>query len=477
MIIGAALFFPLLWAWHDGSNDLMPILYSIIISLGCGLLLILIFKKGDLGYRGSFALVTLAWLTAILFGSLPYILSGLFSLPDAIFESTSGFSTTGASILSNIEALPRGLLFWRQMTHWLGGMGIMVLFVATMTQSGFGAVQIFKAEYTVAFKDHMLPRIRSTAGMLAVVYASLSLLIFVVYLVLGMSFFDAICHSFSTVATGGFSTRNASIAAFNSPAIEWATSFFMFAAGINFFLYYNAYKKHSFRPLWNNIEFRFYMFIMLALIVTISALLLPAASTDWLTSLRHAVFQSVSLMTGTGYATADYDIWPAACKILLLAAMLLGGCAGSTTCSIKIIRWILMIKQSVLELKKLVHPRAVFSLKIQNTPVANEVIIRAFHYFFIFVLIFIIGAVALTAMGLDFLTACSASLAALANVGPGLGAVGPAMNYGLLPVSGKYLLSVLMLLGRLEIFTVLVIFLPSFWESGNFSKSSRSFKK
>ncbi|MBU7007124.1 TrkH family potassium uptake protein [Phosphitispora fastidiosa] len=428
-----------------------------------GLVLFLAVRvRETIGYREGFAMVTFAWVAATLFGALPFWMTGAIpGFADAFFESMSGFSTTGASILTDIESLPRSLLFWRSLTHWLGGMGIMVLFVALLSQLGAGGMQVFRAEAPGPITEKIKPRISETAKILWLTYVILTLAETLLLRIAGLDWFDSLTHTFGTMATGGFSTKNLSVGAFQNPAVEWIIIVFMFAAGTNFALYYTAVKKKSLKNFWHNEEFKLYTSITLGAILIIWLIL--AAEHGFFKAARLASFQVVSIITTTGYATDDYVLWPSMATGVLFLLMFVGGSAGSTGGGMKVSRYLVLLKHSGLQLKKFFHPRAVFSLKVGGKSYPEDIIISIFQFFFFYIFMVITGTVIMTGFGLEIKSAVSAVLATLGNIGPGFGAVGPMENYAFLPDAAKYLLSFFMLVGRLEIFTVLVLLLPSFW--------------
>lgn len=419
-------------------------------------------SRKTIGYREGFAMVTLGWVAATVFGALPFWLTGVIpDFADAFFESMSGFTTTGASILTDVESLPKSLLFWRILTHWLGGMGIMVLFVALLSQLGAGGMQVFRAEAPGPITEKIKPRISETAKILWYTYVIMTFLQTVTLMAAGMNWFDAVTHAFSTIATGGFSTKNQSVGFFQNPVVDWIIIVFTFAAGANFSLYYSALANKSLKNFWRNEEFKVYTFLVL-LSTTVIWVTLSTKHTS-IDALRLSAFQVTTIITTTGFATANYDFWPPLAKGVLFLMMLLGSCTGSTTGGIKIGRYLVLIKNSILQLKKFFHPRAVFSLKISEKSYPESVIMSILQFFFLYIFTVIIGTLAMTGFGLDLTSALTSVLATLGNVGPGFGEVGPTQNFGFLSSAAKYLLSFFMLLGRLEIYTVLVLFMPSFW--------------
>lgn len=465
IILSISMLLPLGWSLYYQEN-LRPLLFSSLIAAVTGIVAVFLCReRGVVRYREAFALVTFSWVAAAIFGSLPYLLSGSLTNPvDAIFETISGFTTTGASVITDVESLPRGILFWRSMTHWLGGMGIIVLIVALLSQLGVGANLVFRAEVPGPVDDKLTPRVRETARILWLTYVTLSALETILLMLAGMNLFDALCHTFGTVATGGFSTKNQSVGAYSNPAIEWIIIVFMLLSGANFALYYRALNRRSLIVFWKDSEFKFYLTIILTAALVISAILgksLPAGEALF----RTAAFQVVSIMTTTGFATADFACWPAPAQLVLLFLMFIGGCSGSTGGAIKVGRILLLVKQSFLELKRLIHPRGIFSVCYCNRNIAETVLINVMQFFFLYIVIYAVCSLVLCFLEGDYLLSFSAVAATFGNVGPGLGAVGPASNYFALSNPSKLLLSFLMLLGRLEIYTIMVLLSPAFWKS------------
>lgn len=420
--------------------------------------------KTDIGKREGYLIVTSGWIVMSLFGSIPFVLHGSIpSYVDAFFEVMSGFTTTGASILNDIEALPHGLLFWRSITQWIGGMGIIVLSLAILPLLGIGGMQLYAAEVPGITKDKFHPRVKETAKRLWGIYLILTALETLLLMIAGMNLFDAINHSFTTLATGGFSTKNSSTAYYSSPAIQYIFIVFMFLAGTNFTLHYFALHR-DFNFLKTNDEFKAYSLFILISSVVIMIIHHPHLNLSLEEKFRQSLFHVVSLVTTTGYVSSDYENWAIFSRIIFFVLLFIGGCAGSTGGSIKIVRHYLLFKNGFLELKRLVHPRAVIPVRVNGKAVLPEIISNVQAFFILYILIFVLSSIILSMAGLDFLTAIGASATCLGNVGPGIGTVGPVSNFSHLPDLTKLLLSFLMLVGRLELFTVLVIFSPSFWK-------------
>lgn len=421
--------------------------------------------KSDLGTRDGFLIVTLFWAVLGSAGSLPFIFSAAvdLSLTDAVFESLSGLTTTGATVISGLDDLPHSILFYRQQLQWLGGMGIIVLAMALLPMLGIGGMQLYRAESPGPVKDNKLvPRLAETAKALWYIYVSLTLACAAAYWLAGMSLFDAITHSFSTIAIGGFSTHDASMGYFDSAAIELIAVVFMFIAGINFALHFTAWQRGRVGHYFRDPEFKFYAFILLAVsVVTISVLsafeVYPTLSETFVKGL----FQVVSFATTTGFATGDFNEWPLFLPYVLMYAAIIGACAGSTGGGMKVIRILLIFKQGFREVQRLIHPHAVIPIKLGRGPVQDRVVEAVWGFFAVYVMAFMLMLLALLATGLDIVTAFSAVGACINNLGPGLASV--ADNYGELSNAAKWILSFAMLLGRLEVFTLLVLFTPMFW--------------
>ncbi|MFA6808466.1 MAG: TrkH family potassium uptake protein [Eubacteriales bacterium] len=420
--------------------------------------------KGRMGAREGFAVVGGAWILASLFGSFPLYISGSVNgFIDAFFETVSGLTTTGASVLSNLESLPGSLLLWRSMTHWIGGMGIIVLFIVLLPNIGIGAVQLFNAEVPGLMAERLFPKIRDTAMTLWGIYTGFTVLEIILLKVAGMSFFDAVNHSFATMATGGFSTRSASIAAYDSLAIELVIVLFMVIAGVNFRIYFQVWRKGALNA-FKDTEFKAYILLLSAATLAITVTLFLQGETGLGTSLRQAVFQVVSITTTTGFATADYDQWPSLAKIILFFLMFIGGSAGSTAGGIKVTRVVVLMKMGWAQLRQAIHPRVVVNIVVQDKSVETVILNTVARFFFLFILVFVTASVLLAATGLEPFDAMTAVIATLGNVGPGFGVIGPTATYASITIFGKIVLSICMLLGRLELFTLLVLLQPEFWK-------------
>ncbi len=457
--------------WNDPASTRYSLLAaSAITSTFAFTLFFLTRGEINLSRRDGFGIVTFGWIFASFFGSLPYIFSGV--IPDivpAFFETMSGFTTTGASVLPagaypTIECIPRGILFWRALTHWFGGMGVLVLCVAILPFLGVGGMQIYRAEMPGPTKDRLTPRITTTAKLLWGVYALLTLIeAILLKFAGGMSWFDSFCHTFATMATGGFSTCTASVGAYNSPVIDIIIIVFMFLAGVNFSLHYYALAGKPGKYL-KDPEFRFYLIFWLICSLFITFNVWGPIYKDFSEAMRASFFQSTSILTTTGFVTADFDLWPQPSRMLLVLMMFVGGCAGSTGGGIKIVRIMIMWKKMVKEMRQFMRPNAVMQVKLGGKPVEAEVVANIAAFFTIFIVIFVLASFLMTFFTPNLETAATSVIATLGNIGPGLNAVGATQNYAAIPTAGQAILSLCMLLGRLELYTVLILFLPSFWK-------------
>jgi trk system potassium uptake protein TrkH len=416
-----------------------------------------------LDQRGGLLVVGLGWLAVVAAGSLPFILTGVETdFAKAFFESTSGFTTTGATVFPAIEPLPDSILLWRSVSHWLGGMGIIVLGVAILPFLGVGGAQLFRAEAPGISTDRLTPRIASTARLLWGVYAGFTLLLGAVYVLLGMSVFDAVNHAMSTLATGGFSTRTASMAAF-SPAIQWVTVLFMFVAGVNFALHYRMIAGRW--TAWaRDIEWQVYFLLAVGAAVVCFGSLMRTDYASLEQVIREAVFNVVAVHSTTGFATADFAAWPVLCQVILIGLMFVGAMGGSTGGGFKVVRAIVLAKHTVANFRLVIHPRAVIVHRLGGKPIGEDILLNVVGFFALYVVTHAAGTLLLAAMGYDFVTSASAAIAAMSSIGPGLGLVGPASHYGDLLPGAHLVLSALMLLGRLEFYTLLILFIPETWK-------------
>ena len=466
LCLSGTLLVPLGVSLAYGEAEAKAFLLSALICGGIGLGGLVLFRseRKEIGNREGFAIVGLGWMVVCLLGALPYLFAGTFSsLVNACFESTSGFTTTGATVIQDLEILSKGILFWRSLTHWLGGMGIILLSMAILPMLGVGGMQLYRAEVPGPVPDRLKPRIRETAKTLWMVYVLISLLEVVFLLIGGMSLFDSVCHTFGTMATGGFSTHNASISHYGSAYIEGVITFFMFAAGANFALHYQLLQGHPRRYLQDT-EFRFYLFSTLFITGAVALILWRGSYDTGTASFRYAVFQVTSILTTTGYITADYEQWPLVVQYILFALMFFGGCAGSTGGSVKCIRILLLLKQAYKEIYCLIHPHAVSTIKLGKKTVPPEVMESVLSFSLVYLGIFVVASLLMSWLGLDFKSALASVAACIGNVGPGLGVVGPVKTYLPIVPTGKWILILCMILGRLEIFTLLILFFPQFWK-------------
>lgn len=451
---------------YDDSNAL-PFITAFFVTLGTGLALWLPVRKTqrDLRYRDGFLVVVLFWTVLATFGALPFLLTDFqdLSITDAFFESMSGLTTTGSTILTQLDTLPHSTLFYRQQLQWLGGMGIIVLAVAIMPMLGIGGMQLFRAETPGPMKDSKLtPRIAESAKALWYIYLGLTVVCAIAYFATGMSAFDAISHSFSTIAIGGFSTHDQSMGYFDSAAIESVAMVFMLIASANFSLHFIAWRDRSIKPYTKDSEYGFFLSVLgFIIIISLISLLTQNVYTEPGETIRQGLFHVISITTTTGFTSSGFAAWPGAIPVLLILASFMGGCAGSTAGGMKVLRIQLMFKQGTTEIVRLVHPNAVLSIKQGGQVIGHKIINTVTVFFAMYILSFVATAVALCLVGLDWITAFSAAAASLNNLGPGLNDV--AQNYASINDAAKWILSFAMLLGRLELFTLLVLFTSTFW--------------
>jgi trk system potassium uptake protein TrkH len=467
-ISGVAMLLALPFSYYYGSGDHLAL-------WGCGLGAILLGmsiwlatrQKGrnELRKRDGYLIVTLGWVVMSAIGAMPYVVSGAIpSYTDAFFETISGFTTTGASILGqDIEALPKGLHFWRAMTHWIGGMGIIVLTIAILPLLGIGGMQLYAAEVPGPTPDKLTPRIAETAKRLWVIYVALTGIEAVLLMLGGMNLFESLCHAMSTLSTGGFSTRQASMGAF-SAYHQYVVIVFMFLAGTNFALTYAALKGNV-KHLWGNEEFRVYTFVTVILCTLVTTIVFFTREISFEQAFRDASFQVLSIITTTGFGTADYTAWTPFLTVLFFILMFSGASAGSTSGGVKLVRAIVVTKNSLLELKRQIYPKAILPVRFNGRAISPDVVSKILAFFLFFILWFVLGTAVMASMGLDFETAMGSVVATLGNIGPGLGGVGPGdpQNFAAIPAGGKWFLSFLMLLGRLELFTVMLVLMPFYW--------------
>jgi trk system potassium uptake protein TrkH len=467
ILLGLTMVIPLLVSlyYHDQAQD--GFIRSLGITMAVGLILVVLSKKrgGEdyINQKEGMTTVALAWTGISLFGALPFYFSVEFTnFIDAFFESVSGFTTTGSSVMVNIESAVPSLLFWRSFIQWLGGMGIIVLSIAILPFLGVGGIQLYKAEVPSPVPDKLTPRLSDSAKILWVVYAVLTLLLIIFLLGGGMSLFEAACHAFTTMPTGGFSTKNLSIAQYDSAFFDFTLIFFMVLAGINFTLHYQMLRG---RPLifWQDTECRFFLLLTLAMTLLITWNIYGSLYPNLFQAFRFASFQVVSILTTTGFATADYEKFPGLSQMILFLCMFIGASAGSTGGGMKCSRIIVCGKYVYRELFKIIHPRSVSQIKINNMVISNDVLRSIMAFLALYLGIFILSSLLLGVMGLDMMTAFGATAACIGNIGPGFGSVGPTENFAHLPASAKWLLSFCMLLGRLELYTMIILVVPEFW--------------
>jgi trk system potassium uptake protein TrkH len=458
---------------HDGATRGMLIAFMANLLIG-GLAMGLTFNhRKEIKKREGYLIVVFGWLTMVIFGMLPFIFTNsVSSFSDALFETMSGYTATGATIMDNIESLPKSIILWRSLTHWMGGMGIIVLAIAILPLLGIGGMQLFSAEAPVLGGDKLHPRISDTAKRLWLIYVGLTAVNALLLSLSGMSVFDAINHAMSTMASGGFSTKDSSLGYWNDiPQIQYITVLFMFLAGSNFVLLYYALKG-KFNRIFHDTEFRWYAgFIsVFVFLVTVSLMKNGAYamvdSSVWISleqSFRHALFQVVAVITTTGLVTSDFTAWSPFVTMLFFGLMFLGGSTGSTSGGVKVMRHLILIKNGLLEFKRALHPNAILMVRLNKISLEQPIVYNVLAFFILYLILFIIGAGVLSILGLNFTSAIGGAAASLGNVGPGLGEVGPAATYTSLPTPAKLWCALLMLIGRLELFTVLILFTPYYW--------------
>ncbi len=476
---GIFMFIAVPFSIYHREEAQLGILTAGIISVFLGLIFYFFNKPSstNIQKKEGYLIVTLGWLTLTFTGMLPYLFTGSIpSITDAFFETLSGYSTTGSSILADIESMPKGILFWRSATHWIGGMGIIVLTIAILPLLGIGGMQLFMAEAPGPSADKLHPRITDTAKRLWFIYVLLTFSEFLLLKIAGMSWFDAINHAMSTVSTGGFSTKNNSLSYWNSmPLVQYVIIFFMFVAGTNFVLTYFVLKGKV-KNVLESEEFKYYLGGLVSITILVIIIILfyqdqalqttiahPKVLGTLESAIRHALFQVTSIMTTTGFVTADFTMWSYFATGIFFALFFVGGSAGSTSGGIKIVRHIVMLKNSFLEFKKTLHPNAIIPVRYNKKSVSQTIVFNILSFFVIYMLIFIISSVILTFLGLDFLSALGAAASSIGNIGPAIGSVSPVNNFAHLSVGAKWFCSLLMLIGRLELFTVLILFTPFFW--------------
>lgn len=464
------------WIYQDGVTKQLSFTGVFVLLLGVLLMFVTKKHQKEIKKRDGYLIVTLGWLVMVFSGMLPYLFTGAIpGFTNAFFESMSGYTTTGATILRDIESLPEGVLFWRSITNWIGGMGFIVLAVAILPLLGIGGMQLFAAEAPGPSADKLHPRITDTAKRLWYIYFGYTVACTLFMNLAGMSFFDAINHGLTSVSTGGFSTKNLSMAYWNNnPIVQYICMIFMFLGGTNFVLSYYAFKG-KFLNVIRDHEFRFY-FLLICVVSIIAGLIIlfradvamsayhPMVFGETESSFRHALFQVISVVTTTGFVSADFSSWTPFLTIVFFGLMFVGGSAGSTSGGVKVVRHLLMIKNGILEFKRALHPNAIIPVRYNGRTIQEPIIYNILGFFIIYMLMFIIGSLVLGVLGLDFESAVSGAASALGNVGPALGVLNPLASFDVLPELGKWWCAFLMLLGRLELFTVLILFTPYFWK-------------
>ncbi len=466
LLVESALMIPaLLVALYYNQSDIMAFIISILITGIIGFIMSRSFQyKKGIKVKEGLAIVAFGWILVSFFGSLPFIISN--SVPswiDAFFETVSGFTTTGATIIDNVEILPKGILFWRSFTHWIGGMGILVFTIALLPILGVGGFQIFKVESPGPSPDRIAPKVRDTAKILYITYTVMTI-VQIILLVLGkMSLYDAALHTFGTVGTGGFGIKNTSIGAYNSTYIHLVIGIFMALSGVNFALYYSLFRG-KLKEVIRDEELRLYLGIIISAVILIALNINKTMYNNFGISLRDSFFQVSSIITTTGYTTVDFDQWPTFSKIILFLLMFIGGCAGSTAGGIKNIRILVLLKLVRREFSKIFHPRAIIPIKVGDKIVPNETVASINSFFMLYIIIFVLGTMLISLEGIDIESSASTVAATLGNIGPALGFAGPSKTYSQFSYASKLLLSLFMLLGRLELFTIIALFSPSIWK-------------
>jgi trk system potassium uptake protein TrkH len=465
LFLGLSMVLSLGLSWYCQDGAFRALMWSAVLTIGSGGALVLLpYDARPLERRDGLVAVPIIWCLITLFGSLPFLLSdSVTSFTDAFFESMSGFTTTGATVFTHIDAKPPSILFWRSWIQWLGGMGIIVLFLAIFPLFGVGVLQLFRGEVAGPAPDRLVPKIGQTAKLLWSVYVVLSASQLLLLWLGGMSLYESTLHTMTTMATGGFSPHGLSIGAYDSVYIEVVIIVFMILAGTNFSLHFFALRSR-FRVYWRDPEWRFYLGIIAVSVLVLTLFMIKHGRGDPAHVFRYVLFQVVSIMTTTGFYTNDFDQWPVFSQYVILLLMFFGGCVGSTGGGVKHMRIILLMKHAYWQFYRLLHPRAVLPLRLGPQNVSEGVLLNVQAFFSLYVVSFIVATLYLTLLGIDMMTAISAAASALGNVGPGLERVGPLDGYGWMPASAKWLLSACMLLGRLEFSALLVLCLPSFWK-------------
>lgn len=460
------MLFPLVVSFIYGGGDHLAFLWSILILAAVGTILAKLNPKDkNFRTRDSFVVAGFSWILLSLFGALPFYFSGYFnSFIDCAFESISGFTTTGSSILTNVEVLPKGLLFWRNFSHWIGGMGVLVFMIAVMPSNNASSVNLLRAESTGPSPDKIVPKIRETARIMYLIYLAMTVLLIILLKIAGLPIFDSLINAFSTAGTGGFSNLNASFGGYNNIAAEIITTVFMFLFGVNFSLYF-ILLGGKFAKFIKDIELKVYFTLVIAAILIITINISGLYGGIW-EALRHSSFQVSSIITTTGFATTDFNLWPTLSQGILVLLMVTGCCAGSTGGGIKLIRIILLLKAAIVELGKIFHPGSVKTVSVNGKKVSNDIVSKTALFFFIYFAVFFVSVLLVSIEGKDIVSSATAVIASLSNIGPGLGLVGPAGNFATFTPFSKVVLSFCMIAGRLEFFPLLVLFTPTAWKRG-----------
>ncbi|KJZ83879.1 MULTISPECIES: TrkH family potassium uptake protein [Clostridium] len=464
----ALLFVPLLIALYYGEGDAKSFLLTILIGAPIGFILSNIkAEKKAIYAKEGFLIVGFAWIIISAIGALPFVISGAIpSFIDAFFETVSGFTTTGATILTAIEGLPKGILFWRSFTHWIGGMGFLIFMLALIPSLGSNSIHLLKAESPGPSPGKIVPKIKETAKILYLIYFALTLIEGILLMCAGMNLYDAVIHAMGTAGTGGFSNMNASIAAFNSPAIEWIITIFMLIFGINFALYFQILKG-NFKGFFKNEELRYYLLIILSAFILITVNIISLNGGDIILSVRQSAFQVSSIVTSTGFATVDFNFWPTLSKLIIVMLMFVGAMAGSTGGGIKTVRIVIMLKAIKREINKIIHPKRVNSVKIDGKTVDEDIIHGVFLFIGAYIIISLIAIFIISFDNFDVVTTVTSVITTMSNIGPGLEVVGPAGNFEAFSPLSKLVLSFCMLAGRLEIYPMLIMFSPSIWRKNH----------
>ncbi|MBE6062071.1 MAG: TrkH family potassium uptake protein [Clostridium butyricum] len=455
---------PMAIALYYGDGDAKAFLNTIIIGIPIAFALMSVkVKKQAIYAKEGFLIVGLAWIIISAIGALPFVISGVIpSFIDAFFETVSGFTTTGATLLTKIEGLPRGILFWRSFTHWIGGMGFLIFMLALIPSLGANSIHLLKAESPGPSPGKIVPKIKDTAKILYLIYFAFTLIELILLMIAGMSLYDATIHAMGTAGTGGFSNMNASIAAFNSPAIEWIVTIFMTIFGINFALYFQLLRG-NFKGFFKNEELKYYLLIIFCAVILITFNILNINNGDIILSIRQAAFQVSSIVTSTGFATVDFNFWPTLSKLIIIMLMFVGAMAGSTGGGIKTIRIVIMLKAIKREINKIIHPKRINSVKIAGRAIEEETIHGVFLFIGAYIIICLIAIFIVSFDNFDVTTTVTSVITTMSNIGPGLEMVGPAGNFSAFSPLSKLVLSFCMLAGRLEIYPMIVLFSPSIW--------------